>query len=86
MGIIVNEETRVIVQGITGTQGRFHTSRMFDYGTNIVAGVTPGKGSSTLFNVPVYATHNPILGFVTASYEKVLAARLNPAHASPDTA
>ncbi len=56
MGIIVNKETRVIVQGITGTQGRFHTSRMLDYGTHIVAGVTPGKGGSTLFNVPVYDT------------------------------
>lgn len=56
MGIIVNKETRVIVQGITGTQGRFHTSRMLDYGTQIVAGITPGKGGSTLFNVPVYDT------------------------------
>ena len=56
MGIIVNKETRVIVQGITGTQGRFHTTRMLDYGTQIVAGITPGKGGSTLFNVPVYDT------------------------------
>jgi succinyl-CoA synthetase alpha subunit len=56
MGIIVNKETRVIVQGITGTQGQFHTSRMLDYGTRIVAGITPGKGGSTLFNVPVYDT------------------------------
>lgn len=56
MGIIVNKKTRVIVQGITGTQGRFHTSRMLDYGTQIVAGITPGKGGSSLFNVPVYDT------------------------------
>ncbi len=56
MGILVNKETRVIVQGITGTQGRFHTSRMLTYGTQIVAGITPGKGDTTLFNVPVYDT------------------------------
>lgn len=56
MGIIVDKKTQVIVQGITGTQGRFHTSRMLDYGTQIVAGITPGKGGSSLFNVPVYDT------------------------------
>jgi succinyl-CoA synthetase alpha subunit len=56
MGIIVDENARVIVQGITGTQGRLHTRLMQDYGTNIVAGVTPGKGGSEVHGVPVYDT------------------------------
>ncbi|MEM1540083.1 MAG: succinate--CoA ligase subunit alpha [Candidatus Bathyarchaeia archaeon] len=56
MGIIVGEETRAIVQGITGTQGSFHTKLMLEYGTKIVAGVTPGKGGATVHGVPVYDT------------------------------
>jgi succinyl-CoA synthetase alpha subunit len=54
MGIIVDKNTRVIVQGITGTQGSFHTKLMLDYGTKIVAGVTPGKGGTQIHSVPVY--------------------------------
>ena len=54
MGIIVDENTRAIVQGITGTQGRIHTKLMLDYGTKIVAGVTPGKGGAEVHGVPVY--------------------------------
>lgn len=56
MSIIVDEKTRAIVQGITGSQGRFHTERMLKYGTKIVAGVTPGKGGSEVFGVPVFDT------------------------------
>jgi len=56
MGIIVDRNTRVIVQGITGTQGRFHTKAMLEYGTQIVAGVTPGKGGNKVHGVPVYDT------------------------------
>ena len=56
MSIYVNSDTRVIVTGITGTQGLFHTRQMLDYGTNIVAGVTPGKGGTTAEGVPVYNT------------------------------
>jgi succinyl-CoA synthetase alpha subunit len=66
MGIIVDENTRAIVQGITGTQGRIHTKLMLDYGTKIVAGVTPGKGGAEVHGVPVYnsvkearANHSP---------------------------
>ncbi len=44
MGILINSQTRVLVQGITGKEGEYHTKRMIQYGTNIVAGVTPGKG------------------------------------------
>ncbi len=54
MAIIVGENTRAIVQGITGYQGRFHAERMLKYGTKIVAGVTPGKGGSEVLGVPVY--------------------------------
>ena len=56
MGILINNQTRVVVQGITGTQGSFHTRLMKDYGTNIVAGVTPGKGGLSVHGVPVYDT------------------------------
>ncbi|RLG51211.1 MAG: succinate--CoA ligase subunit alpha [Thermoproteota archaeon] len=54
MAILVDEGTRVIVQGITGREGSFHTKLMLDYGTRIVAGVTPGKGGSEVHGVPVY--------------------------------
>ena len=47
MSILVNNETKVIVQGITGSEGNFHSYQMFKYGTKIVAGVTPGKGGQT---------------------------------------
>jgi succinyl-CoA synthetase alpha subunit len=56
MGIIIDENTRVLVQGITGKQGTFHTKLMLDYGTRIVAGVTPGKGGAEVHGVPVYDT------------------------------
>ena len=46
MSILVNKKTRLVVQGITGGEGTFHTSQMLAYGTNVVAGVTPGKGGS----------------------------------------
>ncbi len=52
----VDAETRVVVQGITGRQGSFHTKLMLDYGTKIVAGVTPGKGGAIVEGVPVYDT------------------------------
>lgn len=44
MSILVNKNSKVIVQGITGSEGEFHTKQMLEYGTNIVGGVTPGKG------------------------------------------
>jgi succinyl-CoA synthetase alpha subunit len=55
-GIIIDERTRAIVQGITGKQGSFHTKLMLDYGTRIVAGVTPGRGGTEVEGVPVYNT------------------------------
>ena len=56
MSIFVNKDTRVIVQGITGKQGAFHTEKMIEYGTAIVGGVTPGKGGQSLLGVPVFNT------------------------------
>jgi succinyl-CoA synthetase alpha subunit len=56
MGVFINKQTGAIVQGITGNQGSFHTKLMLDYGTQIVAGVTPGKGGSKVHGVPVYDT------------------------------
>jgi len=52
----VSKQTKAIVQGITGTQGSFHTRLMLDYGTHIVAGVTPGRGGTQLHGIPVYDT------------------------------
>ena len=55
MSILVNENTRLLVQGITGREGSFHAERCMDYGTNLVAGVTPGKGSERFMDkVPVF--------------------------------
>ncbi len=54
MSIFVDENTRVIVQGLTGSQGRFHGLRNRDYGTKVVAGVTPGKGGTDVDGIPVY--------------------------------
>jgi len=53
---MVDKNTRAIVQGITGTQGKFHTKLMLEYGTKIVSGVTPGKGGTQIHNIPVYDT------------------------------
>ena len=58
MSILVNKDSRVIVQGITGSEGTFHSTQMLEYGTNIVAGVTPGKGGQMALDggIPVYNT------------------------------
>jgi succinyl-CoA synthetase alpha subunit len=64
MSILINQKTKVLVQGITGRDGSFHTSKMKAYGTNIVAGVSPGKGGQFVENIPVY---NTVEEAVTAS-------------------
>ncbi len=56
MSILVNKETRLVVQGITGREGTFHTRQMKDYGTNVVAGVTPNKGGTVHEGTPVFDT------------------------------
>ncbi len=54
MSILVNHDTRLIVQGLTGREGQFHAKQMIEYGTNIVAGVTPGKGGLEVLGVPIF--------------------------------
>ncbi|MDI6763123.1 MAG: succinate--CoA ligase subunit alpha [Thermodesulfobacteriota bacterium] len=54
MSILVDEKTRVVVQGITGNEGLFHTKQMKEYGTKVVAGVTPGKGGQKIEGIPVF--------------------------------
>ena len=56
MSILVNKNSKIICQGITGNQGSFHTEQCIDYGTNVVAGVTPGRGGEEHLGVPVYNT------------------------------
>ncbi len=92
MAILVGRKTRAIVWGITGAQGSFHTQLMLDYGTKIVAGVTPGRGGKEVSEVPVFDTAqeifrkvkaNAAIVFVPAPYAKdatleAIAADLNP--------
>ncbi len=56
MSILIDEKTRVVVQGITGGEGTFHTQKMVEYGTKVVAGMTPGKGGTTHLGIPVFNT------------------------------
>ena len=56
MSVLVGQNTRLIIQGITGTEGTFHGKQIKDYGTNLVGGVTPGKGGQTALDVPVFNT------------------------------
>ena len=69
MSIIVNKDSKIIVQGITGSEGSFHASQMLDYGTNIVGGVTPGKGGTKVIDdrVMVYNTVEEAKGNTSAN-------------------
>ncbi|HTX69596.1 MAG TPA: succinate--CoA ligase subunit alpha [Thermoleophilia bacterium] len=66
MSILVDNASRVVVQGITGREGAFHTARMLAAGTNIVAGVTPGHGGRTIHGVPVYDSVHEAMATISA--------------------
>jgi succinyl-CoA synthetase alpha subunit len=56
MSVLVNKNSRVIIQGFTGSEGSFHAAQMIEYGTNVVGGVTPGKGGGEHLGKPVFNT------------------------------
>ena len=67
MSILVDSNTRLLVQGITGREGSFHTRQMLDYGTKVISGVTPGKGGQQIEGVPVYDTVKEAVGDMAAN-------------------
>src|SRR5260221_6334378 len=82
MSILIDENTRVVVQGITGRDGGFHTQQMIEYGTKVVAGTTPGKGGQTAQGVPVYNTMREAVRETGANASVIFVpARLNAADA-----
>ncbi|MCL4368741.1 MAG: succinate--CoA ligase subunit alpha [Actinobacteria bacterium] len=80
MSILVNDKTRLLVQGITGREGGFHTRQMLAYGTKVVAGVTPGKKGETFEDVPVFNTVKEAVAATGANAQIIFV----PAPAAPD--
>lgn len=82
MSILIDKSTRLVVQGLTGREGMFHGQQMLDYGTNIVAGVTPGKGGQEALGVPVFNTVKEAVEQTGANTSVIFV----PASASADSA
>jgi succinyl-CoA synthetase alpha subunit len=80
MSILVNRDTRLVVQGITGREGEFHTRQMVEYGTNVVAGVTPGKGGGWIAGIPVFDTIREAINATEANASIIYV----PARFAPD--
>ncbi len=82
MSILVNSDTRLVVQGVTGREGQFHTEQMIAYGTNVVAGVTPGKGGGwAVGNVPIFDSVAEAVSATGANVSIIYV----PARAAPDS-
>ncbi len=79
MSVLVDDDTRVVVQGITGGEGKFHTGQMIEYGTNVVAGAVPGRGGEEVHGVPVYDT---VAGAVEAEDANASVVLVPPAFAA----
>ncbi|HDS29518.1 MAG TPA: succinate--CoA ligase subunit alpha, partial [Firmicutes bacterium] len=82
MSIIVDKNTKVVVQGITGREGTFHARQMVAYGTNVVAGMTPGKGGTMVDDIPVFDTVKEAVEKTGANASMILV----PAFAAADAA
>jgi len=80
MSILVNSDTRLVVQGITGREGEFHARQMLDYGTKVVAGVTPGKGGAWVAGIPVFDTVHEAVNATEANTSIIYV----PARFAPD--
>jgi succinyl-CoA synthetase alpha subunit len=80
MSILVGRETRLVVQGITGREGAFHTQQMIEYGTQVVAGMTPGKGGDWVHGVPVFDTVKEAINVTGANTSIIYV----PAPSAPD--
>ncbi|MGH2536612.1 MAG: succinate--CoA ligase subunit alpha [Candidatus Promineifilaceae bacterium] len=81
MSILIGRHTRLMVHGITGRQGMFHTQKMLDYGTQVVAGVTPGKGGQWVYGVPVFDTAQRAVEAASANCSMISV----PARFAPDS-